>query len=166
MRYEISKMESKDWEQVRKIYIEGIQTQNATFQTEAPSYESWDQGHLKECRYVARSKDAVLGWIALSPTSSRCCYAGVVEVSIYIGEKYQGMGIGTALMKQVVLDSEKDGIWSLYSAIIKENQASIALHKKCGFREIGTREMISKMPNGIWHDVVLMERRSKVVGIE
>lgn len=165
MEYKIEAMETSDWEQVRDIYMEGIRTGLATFQTETPIWENWDKGHLTSCRLVARSSDKVLGWAVLSPTSSRSCYSGVVEVSIYIGEEFKGQGIGTALMTELILQSEENGIWTLYCAIIKENSASIAMHKKCGFREIGTREKIAKMSNGVWHDVVLMERRSKVVGV-
>lgn len=164
MEYKIDKMETSDWEQVKEIYLEGVRTGIATFQSEAPDWENWDKGHLNSCRLVARSGNDILGWVALSPTSSRVCYSGVVELSIYIGEKYNGQGIGTALLMNVIKQSEERGIWTLYCSIIRENIASIALHKKCGFREIGIREKIAKMSNGVWHDTVLMERRSKVVG--
>lgn len=163
MQYEIEDMKPEDWEQVRDIYLQGIYTRKATFQTEAPSWEDWDKGHIKSCRLVARSENAVLGWAALSSTSSRCCYEGVAEVSIYIGEEYKGKGIGTALLKKLTKLSEEHGFWTLQSGIIRVNSASIAMHKKCGFREIGIREKIAKMSDGIWHDVVLMERRSKVI---
>lgn len=166
MEYNIDEMKSTDWEQVKNIYLEGIKTGVATFQTEAPVWENWDKGHLNTCRLVARSGNCIAGWVALSPTSGRSCYSGVVEVSIYISEKYKGQGIGTVLLKKVIEQSEESGIWTLYCSIIRENTASIALHKKCGFREIGIREKIAKMDNGIWHDTVLMERRSKVAGIK
>ena len=166
MEYNIEEMKSTDWEQVKNIYLEGIKTGIATFQTEAPTWENWDKGHLNICRFVARSANDILGWIALSPTSSRDCYKGVVEISIYVGEKYKMYGIGTTLLTNLIKQSEENGIWTLYCAIIRENTASIAMHKKCGFREIGVREKVAKMDNGIWHDVVLMERRSKVVGID
>lgn len=165
MEYKIDGMKPSDWEQVKSIYVEGIKTGLATFQTEAPSWENWDKGHLRSCRLVARSGNDILGWVALSPTSSRSCYAGVAEVSLYIGERYKGLGIGTNLLTNIIKQSEEDGIWTLYCAIIRENIASIALNKKCGFREIGIRERIAKMGDGKWHDVVLMERRSKGVGI-
>ncbi|MDP4144053.1 MAG: N-acetyltransferase family protein [Bacillota bacterium] len=165
MEYKIEEMKASDWEQVKDIYLEGIKTGVATFQTEAPIWETWDKGHLGLCRLVAHLDNNVLGWVALSPTSSRDCYAGVVEVSIYVGNKYRGKGIGTDLLTAVIKQSEESGIWTLYCAIIKENIASIETHKKCGFREIGIREKVAKMGNGIWHDVVLMERRSKVAGI-
>lgn len=165
MEYVIEEMKSSDWEQVKNIYLEGIKTGIATFQTEAPTWESWDKAHLSFCRLVARSSNDILGWVALSPTSTRDCYRGVVEVSIYIGEKYKGKGIGTTLLKNLIVQSEANGIWTLHCSIIKENTASIAMHKKCGFREIGIREKIAKMGNGVWHDTILMERRSKTIGI-
>jgi L-amino acid N-acyltransferase YncA len=166
MKYKIEEMESSDLEEVNNIYVEGIKTGLATFQTEAPTWENWDKSHLQSCRLVARSESSILGWVALSPTSSRSCYAGVVEVSIYIGEKYKGQGIGKSLLTSIIKQSEENGIWTLYCAIIRENIGSIVLHRKCGFREIGIREKIAKMSNEAWHDVVLMERRSKVVGID
>lgn len=165
MEYTIERMQASDWEQVKKIYLEGIESGIATFQTEAPTWENWNKGHLDICRLVARSSEDLLGWVALSPTSSRECYKGVVEVSIYVGERYKGQGIGSSLLTNLISQSEDQEIWTLYCAIIRENVASIMMHKKCGFREIGIREKVAKMSNGVWHDVVLMERRSKLVGI-
>ena len=165
MNYKIEEMTNGDWEQVAKIYLEGINTGRATFQTEVPNWENWNKGHINSCRLVARLGNKVLGWVALSPTSSRCVYAGVAEVSIYIGEEYRGKGIGTALLTNLIKISEENGLWTLQSGIIKENTESIELHKRCGFREIGVREKVGKMNNGKWHDVILMERRSKIVGI-
>jgi phosphinothricin acetyltransferase len=165
MNYKIEEMTNGDWEQVVKIYLEGINTGRATFQTEIPNWENWNKSHINSCRLVARLGNKVLGWVALSPTSSRCVYAGVAEVSIYIGEEYRGKGIGTALLTNSIKMSEENGLWTLQSGIIKENTESIALHKRCGFREIGVREKVGKMSNGKWHDVILMERRSKIVGI-
>lgn len=166
MDYSIQEMKPENWEAVAKIYMEGINTGKATFQSECPSFEEWDKGHMKVCRLVAYDGKNVLGWAALSPTSSRCVYRGVAEVSIYIGEAYRGKGVGKNILSNLVKLSEENGIWSLYSAIVRENSSSIALHKSCGFREIGVREKIAKMPDGVWHDTVLMERRSKVVGVE
>lgn len=165
MKYKIEEMISADWEQVKNIYLEGINTGIATFQTGAPSWENWNNGHLNICRLVARQGRNILGWAALSPTSARECYSGVTEVSIYICKKYQGQGVGKTLLDKVIKQSEENGIWTLYSSIIRENIGSTALHKKCGFREIGIREKIAKTSNDVWHDVVLMERRSKVAGI-
>ena len=165
MEYKIINMQKEHWEQVKQIYWEGIETGIATFQTEIPSYEQWDNSHLKFGRFVACNEENVLGWVALSSTSSRCVYSGVVEISLYIGKDFRGNGIGKALMKEAIKQGEEKGIWSFYSAIIEENIASIELHKKCGFREIGTREKIAKLSNGKWSDTVLMEFRSKTVGI-
>lgn len=164
MEYIIDVMKETDWTQVADIYLAGIQTEIATFQSEVPSYESWDKGHSKCCRYVARSGDKILGWVALSPYSGRCVYAGVAEVSVYIGTEYRGLGVGEALLNHLIEESEKNGFWTLQSGIIRENTASRELHKKCGFREVGYRERLGQMGNGKWHDVFLMERRSQVVG--
>ena len=166
MDYNIKKMTETDWQGVVKVYSEGINTGKATFQTELPSFAEWDDSHIKTCRLVAHLGNKVIGWCALSPTSSRCVYAGVAEVSIYIGEEYRGKGIGKALLTNLVKLSEENGFWTLQSGIIKENVGSIVLHKSCGFREIGIREKISKMSNGEWFDVILMERRSKIIGID
>ena len=164
MSYRIEKMQPSDWDEVKKIYLQGISTQMATFQTEAPSWESWNSGHISSCRLVACSEDGILGWAALSPTSSRPCYRGVAEVSIYIAEGARGQGVGAALLKKLVELSEVNDFWTLQSGIIRENAASISIHKKCGFREIGIRERVAQMSNGKWHDTVLLERRSKVTG--
>ena len=164
MDYIVDIMNEEDWQQVSEIYLAGIKTEIATFQNEAPTWEEWDRGHSKHCRFVARLEDKILGWVALSPVSARCVYAGVAEVSIYIKEEFKGSGVGTALLNKLIQCSEKYGYWTLQAGIIKENIPSLMLHKKCGFREIGYRERIGKMKNGTWHDVILMERRSSVVG--
>ncbi|BCJ98470.1 GNAT family N-acetyltransferase [Anaerocolumna chitinilytica] len=165
MEYVITEMKETDWSQVSDIYTEGINTKIATFQSEAPSWEDWNNGHSKTCRLVARLENEILGWAALSPVSSRCVYAGVAELSIYISDKYRGQKVGTALLEELIRLSEKNGYWTLQSGIIKENIASLNLHKKCGFREIGYRERLGKMDNGKWYDVVLVERRSKIEGL-
>jgi len=166
MSYQINEMAKSDWEQVANVYFEGIKTGIATFQTNIPTWEEWNISHISSCRLVARLGDNILGWCALSPTSSRCVYEGVAEVSIYISEKYKGQGIGTALLTNLSKLSEENGFWTLYSGIIRQNAASISLHEKCGFRKIGIREKVAKMNNEKWLDVILMERRSKVVGID
>lgn len=165
MKYIIDNMKNSDWEQVSNIYEEGIKTGKATFQTEVPAWEQWDSSHLDCCRIVARLDEKILGWAALSPTSSRCVYAGVAEVSVYIKQGYRGIGIGEALLKRLVELSEDNGLWTLQSGILRENMQSVFLHSKCGFREIGYKEKVGRMPDGTWHDTILMERRSKVVGI-
>ncbi len=165
MQYSIDGVKAADWEAVRSIYEEGIATGNATFETEAPSWGKWDASHLAEGRFVARAGEAVLGWAALSPVSSRCVYAGVAEVSVYVGREYSGQGVGGALLGALVGWSEQNGIWTLQAGIFPENKASLALHKGCGFREVGRRERLGQI-KGVWRDVILLERRSKVVGID
>jgi phosphinothricin acetyltransferase len=164
MDFSIKKMTSEDWEAVHSIYQEGLATGNATFETKAPHWNEWDKNHLPECRLVARSADQVVGWAALSPVSRRQVYRGVAEVSIYIAALARGKGMGKALLRALVLESEQAGIWTLQAGIFPENVYSMALHKACGFREVGRREGIGQM-NEVWRDVVMMERRSKVVGV-
>lgn len=164
MDFIIDELKSEDWERVSKIYIEGIETGNATFETDIPSWNSWVSAHISECSIVARNGDNILGWAALSPTSKRKVYSGVAEVSVYVSENYRKKGIGLALFKKLIALSEENGIWTLQAGIFPENKASVDLHKKCGFRIVGIREKLGKM-DGIWRDVVLMERRSEKVGI-
>lgn len=156
--------EPSDWEAVAQIYWEGIETRLATFADEVPSYEAWDQGHLSHSRLVAVSEldHKVLGFAVLSPTSSRCVYKGVAEVSLYIGEANRGCGIGKALLNALIESSEQNGIWTLQSGIISKNKASLKLHEACGFRLIGIRERIAQMRGSEWMDVSLMERRSSL----
>jgi len=161
----IEALKDDSWETVQRIYNSGIATKNATFQTEAPQWEAWDQSHRKDCRLVARVDNRIAGWAALSNVSNRCVYAGVAEVSIYIDSDYRGIGVGDLLMKQLILESEKQGIWTLQAGIFPENKASIALHLKNGFRILGVREKIGKLDNA-WRDTAMLERRSKVAGIE
>lgn len=165
MEFIVTEMKETDWLPVSDIYTEGINTKIATFQSTAPSWEDWNNGHCKTCRLVAKSGEEILGWAALSPVSSRCVYAGVAELSIYIANKFRGKKVGTALLEEIIKRSEENGYWTLQSGIIRENIASLSIHKKCGFREIGYREKVGKMDTGTWHDVVLVERRSKVTGI-
>ncbi len=155
-------MEQNDWTYVKEIYIEGLNEGKSTFQTTVPTYEQWDAGHSKECRYVAIDNEKVVGWIAISPTSSREVYCGVAEVSIYINSEYRNKGIGKQLMNCLCVESERKGYWSLYSSIFAINEGSIQLHKACGFREIGYRERIAKDRFGNWQNTVLMERRNKI----
>jgi phosphinothricin acetyltransferase len=151
---------------VKNIYEMGIATGNATFQTEAPSWEEWDKSHLKNCRLVAVNEDeSVVGWVALTPVSGRCVYAGVAEVSIYVDAHHQGKGIGMKLLEEVIRESEHQNLWTLQAGIFPENKASLKLHEQCGFRQIGYREKIGKMKN-VWRDTVLLERRSKSIGVD
>jgi phosphinothricin acetyltransferase len=153
-----------DWDAVRAIYQEGIATGNATFETSVPAWEAWDAAHLRDCRFVARQDGRVVGWAALSPASGRCVYAGVAEVSIYVAASARGKGVGKALLRALVDASERQGIWTLQAGIFPENEASIGLHEVCGFRVVGRRERLGQL-DGLWRDVVLMERRSEVVGV-
>lgn len=163
MEYRICEMKESDWEQVARIYKEGIDTKIATFESEAPSWEKWDRDHTKCCRLVAKTGDTVLGWAALTPYSTRKVYCGVAEVSLYVGKEYKGRKLGTYLLEQLIKLSEAHGYWTLQSTIIKENTPSLKLHKKCGFREVGIREKLARMDNGELHDVYLVEHRSKNV---
>ena len=163
MPYLITPMAPADWPTIRTIYLEGIATGHATFETRAPEWEAWDSAHLPHSRLVARDGDTVIGWAALSPVSGRCVYGGVAEVSVYMAASWQGQGVGRNLLNGLITDSEKHGIWTLQAGIFAENQASIALHRSCGFREIGRRERIGQL-HGVWRDVILLERRSQTVG--
>ncbi|MGB7556371.1 MAG: N-acetyltransferase family protein [Candidatus Korobacteraceae bacterium] len=160
---EIVPMTERDWKAVREIYVQGIATGNATFETSVPDYQEWDERHLSTCRLLARWNEKVLGWAALSRVSSREVYAGVAEVSIYIAEEVRGRGIGRKLMGALVEASEENGIWTLQAGIFAENAVSIRLHQQAGFRVVGTRERIGCL-DGRWRDTVLVERRSAVVG--
>jgi phosphinothricin acetyltransferase len=158
----IRELRPDDWPAVRAIYEEGIRGGDATFETETPSWERWDAAH-PDLRLVAERDGAVLGWAALSPSSARYCYRGVGEVSVYVAEQARGAGLGRVLLDELVRRSEQDGYWTLNAGVFPENEASIRLHKACGFREIGFRERIGEL-HGVWRDVVSLERRSTVVG--
>jgi phosphinothricin acetyltransferase len=149
-----------DWPEVSRIYAEGIATRNATFETEVSTWEEWDASHLADHRLVAIDKNDVLGWIALAPVSTRCCYRGVAEVSAYVGESARGGGVGTALLEREIESAEAAGIWTLETGVFRENERSLTLLKRQGFREVGVRERIGLM-DGVWRDVVLLERRSR-----
>jgi len=163
MDFVIEPMAPEDWEQVRAIYEEGIRSGNATFETSAPDWEQWDRAHLPFCRLVARRAGAVVGWAAVTPISARKAYAGVAEVSLYVSEKAQGKGVGTALQEELTRQSEAQCIWTLQGVVFAENTASLALLKKSGFREVGRRERIGQR-DGRWRDTILLERRSPVIG--
>ncbi|WP_336960017.1 N-acetyltransferase family protein [Chryseobacterium contaminans] len=161
----IISIDKEHYPEISKIYQQGIETGVATFETSVPSWESWSESKLSHSRMIAVQDDAVLGWAALSKVSSRCVYEGVAEVSIYVSENHRGKGVGKFLMHQLIEESEANGIWTLQSGMFPENEATIALHKAFGFRMIGYRERIGKL-QGVWRDSVMMERRSKVVGID
>ena len=163
MNFVIEKMKNEDWSAVKSIYEQGIATGDATFEAEAPDWEHWDKSHLRDCRLVAKVGDEIIGWFALSLISERCVYKGVAEGSIYIKSSARGQGIGKTFLQAAIEESERIGIWTMQSGTFPENKASIAMQKACGFRMVGVRERIGCM-DGKWRDVVLMERRSKVVG--
>lgn len=152
-------MKPSDWEQVRSIYIEGLRSGNSTFETDAPSWEQWDEGHHQFARLVMRDGDEILGWAALSPVSKRSAYRGVAELTVYVTEVARGKGVGHALLEALIEESERNGIWTLQASIFPENTASVKLHLGCGFREVGRRERIA-MLNAAWRDTLLFERRS------
>lgn len=156
-------MTPADWPEVRAIYAEGIATGDATFETSAPEWAAWDAGHTAEHRFVAVDADGVvLGWVACSPVSDRCVYAGVLELSVYVAAAARGRGVGSALLAALVASTEAAGVWTLQTGIFPENAASLALHARHGFRVVGTRERIGRM-NGTWRDTVLLERRSAAI---
>lgn len=156
-------MRPADWPGAAEIYAEGIATGIATFETEVPTWERWDETHLPEPRLVARRGTDLAGWAALSAVSGRRVYAGVAECSIYVAERERGSGVGTRLLAALVERSERAGIWTIQAGIFRENAASIALHARSGFRVVGIREQLARR-DGVWRDVVLMERRSAIVG--
>ena len=162
--FAIRAMRSDDWPLVRDIYSEGIATGNATFETETPEWAKWDHGHLQDCRLAAENSEQIIGWAALTPVSSRRVYSGVAEVSLYVASAEQGRGVGKVLLQSLIKQSESCVIWTLQAGIFPENVSSIALHKSCGFREVGRRQKLGQR-SGIWRDVLLLERRSLTVGI-
>ncbi|HEX5307990.1 MAG TPA: GNAT family N-acetyltransferase [Solirubrobacteraceae bacterium] len=182
-------MAVEDWPAVQRIYRAGIDAGNATFETEIPSWERWRAARLAEPCLIARDGGSggsgsggdgdgdsggddgrgggeAIGWAALTPSSARAAYAGVAEVSIYVDPSHAGRGVGRVLLGALIDASERAGIWTLRAGIFPENVASIALHKRCGFRLVGTQERMGRMPDGRWRDVILYERRSEVVGTQ
>ena len=161
---DITKISHVNYDQVVQIYEQGLATGMATFETAAPTWKSWDSTHLIFDRIAVMEGHQMLGWAALSAVSSRCVYGGVAEVSVYVSADARGQGVGKFLLNTLIIESEVNGIWTLQSGIFKENLASLSLHKKCGFRIIGFKEKIGQL-RGVWKDNVLLERRSKIVGV-
>lgn len=161
----IEAMQPRDWPAVRSIYLEGIATGHATFETEAPSWQDWDGAHCHFGRLVAREPDRIVGWAALIPVSRRKVYSGVAEVSVYVTGDSRGQGVGRVLLKKLICESEENGIWTLQASVFPENAATIGLHRACGFHEVGRRERIGKL-KGMWRDTLLLERRSQVAGTD
>jgi L-amino acid N-acyltransferase YncA len=161
----IRELTQKDYSSVAEIYKLGIATGNATFEIVVPEWNVWDKKYFKKCRIVSEINGVIAGWAALSMVSERCVYAGVCEVSVYVHDHYKGKGIGKELLRHLIIESEKNNIWTLQAGIFPENKASIKLHLNLGFREVGRREKIGKM-NGAWRDTVLLERRSRAAGVD
>lgn len=162
MDIEFFPMQEEDWQAVSEIYTDGIKTNNATFETKSPAPKEWDKKLLTACRIVAKNNNKVVAWAALYPVSSRCAYEGVAEVSIYVKDGFQKLGIGRKILNKLIQESEKNNFWTLQAGIFPENEASVKLHKSCGFREVGLREKLGKH-HGVWRDVVLLERRSSLI---
>jgi L-amino acid N-acyltransferase YncA len=156
--FEVRPFRDADWPAVQTIYADGIATGNATFETEVPAFERWVAAHPPEYRFVALLDGRVVAWVAASPVSDRCAYAGVLEHSVYVDARMRGQGIGRRLLETLIEHADDAGIWTIQSGIFPENVASVELHLRCGFRVVGTRERLG-MLNGTWRDVLLMERR-------
>ncbi len=161
----VDAMAPTDWPDVSAIYLEGIATGNATLDTLAPTWDEWDRTHLPFGRLVARLGRSIAGWAALSRISQRSCYAGVAELTVYVASWARGKRVGSALMRAAIDASERAGIWSLQGTVFPENVASLRLCEAAGFRQIGRRERVGKL-NGVWRDIILLERRSSVAGID
>lgn len=163
MNYELREMLPSDEVRVLEIFRQGIDGGISTFETEVPTAEAWSMGYFNDCRWVLENeKNEVVGWCALKPVSKRECYKGVAEVSIYFDNEYQGKGLGSVLLKKLILDSEDHGFWTLQTNIFSENETSIKFHQKNGFRIVGVRKKIGKL-NGEWKDIILMEKRSEII---
>ena len=166
MKIALAPMLPEHWPGVRAVYLEGLDTGDASFETEAPDWGRWDSAHLRACRLVALDGEGrVVGWAALSPVSARAVYSGVAEVSVYVAGAFRGRGVGRALLEALVRESEAEGIWTLQAGILPANAASVALHESCGFRTVGRRERVGRH-GGRWRDTLLLERRSRTVGTD
>jgi phosphinothricin acetyltransferase len=160
---------AEHWPAGRDIYAQGIATGHATFEAEPPSWEAFDAGRLVDHRLIAvRGDGRVLGWAAVSPTSARAVYAGVVEYSVCVAAEGRGQGIGRLLMNELIASTEGAGIWMLQAGVFPENVGSLRLHEAVGFRRVGIRDRIARMTYGPlagqWRSTVLLERRSAVSG--
>ncbi len=161
----LEKLLARHWPAARAVYLEGVATGHATFETEGPEWAAWDAAHLPFARLVAVEGGRVAGWAALGRVSSRAAYAGVAEVSVYVGSEFRGAGAGRRLLAALVEESEANGVWTLQASVFPENAASLAIHRACGFREVGRRERVGRL-RGRWRDTVLLERRSRTVGVD
>jgi phosphinothricin acetyltransferase len=159
---ELRELRREDWPAVKAIYEQGIAGGDATFETEASSWDDWNRSHLEGHRLVALRGADVVGWAALAPVSERCVYDGVAEDSVYVADAEQGRGVGRKLLEKLIARAERCGVWTIQAGIFPENEVSIELHRRCGFRVVGVRERLGRH-HGVWRDVVLMERRSEAI---
>ena len=157
-------LEHQHWPQVKQIYEEGIHTGHATFETQSPDWELWNENHLQHSRLIALEGETIAGWAALSPVSRRHVYAGVAEVSVYVAEDHRGKKVGSSLLQELIEHSEQNNMWTLQASIFRENLSSLKIHTNNGFRIIGYREKIGQI-NGVWRDTLSLERRSISIGI-
>ncbi len=162
---ELAVIEERNYAGVAQIYLEGIKTGMATFETQVPDWQAWNKAHLEFGRISLVDQNRMLAWGALTPVSQRYAYRGVAEISVYVAENARGRGLGKLVLQELIRLAEQNNVWTLQAAIMKQNEVSIAMHKKCGFRVIGFREKVAQL-NGIWTDSVLMERRSKRIGVD
>ncbi|QCR18054.1 GNAT family N-acetyltransferase [Agrococcus sp. SGAir0287] len=160
MTFALRRLDHGDWSAVERIYAEGIATGLATFESTTPSAEAFHATRIAALGSVAEQEGVVVGWVAASPVSARAAYRGVVEHSVYVAQEARGGGIGEALLRRLLQDAEARGVWTVQSSIIAENVGSIRLHERVGYRVVGVRERIGRTPDGVWHDTVLVERRS------
>jgi phosphinothricin acetyltransferase len=160
----IEPLTESDWAAVKRIFEEGIATGHATLEVEAPTWTEWDASHRITCRFVARRGREVVGWVALSAPPPRRVYAGVAWLSIYVAGSERRRGVGRTLMEALIPASEAEGIWTLQAGVLADNRASLALHERAGFRRVGVNERMGRDARGRWRDVVLLERRSRLVG--
>lgn len=165
MPYNIREMTMSDWDEVKEIYRLGIETGNATFEHNVPSYDNFISNVVPECTLVAADESSIKGFCKLNKSSNRYVYRGVGEVSVYVHPREKGRGLGDELLRTLIKRSEDAGFWTLTAGVFHENCASIHLHKKNGFKEVGVRNKVGHMQDGQWRDVILFERRSEVVGV-
>jgi L-amino acid N-acyltransferase YncA len=158
----IEDLRPEHWPEVARIYAEGIATGDATFETDVPSWERWDEAHLSTHRFVALRDGELVGWVAVLPVTDRCVYGGVVEDSVYVDERARGLGVGRLLLERLISATEEAGIWTIQTGIFPENQTSLRVHERVGFEVVGRRKRLGKL-HGVWRDVLLLERRSSLV---
>lgn len=158
----IAELRREHWPEVARVYEDGIATGNATFETEVPAWERWDSSYLPEHRFVALRDGTVVGWAAVSPVSDRCVYGGVVESSVYVAEAARSQGVGRRLLEELIASTEAAGIWTIEAGMFPENEGSVRLHEHVGFEVVGRRKRLGKL-DGVWRDVLLLERRSPSV---